>query len=135
MAGPLGGTVGDPVVPTTYVRDVDSGAPGRHCRRPKSATTYVGDVDGGPLGGAIGDLGASTTYVRDINGAPLGGAVRDLGVPTTYVGDVDGGPPRKHSRRSMSAHHLCRRRRWHPLGGPVSVHGLKMCCDLRRQHR
>jgi hypothetical protein len=39
---------------------------------------------------------------------PLRGAVGDLGVSTTYVRDVNDGPPESS----------------------VSVHGLKMCCDL-----
>jgi hypothetical protein len=72
MAGPQGGTVGDPGAPTTYVRDVDSGPPGRHCRRPESTP-----------------LPMSETWIV----GPLGGTARDPGSPTTYVGDVDGGPP------------------------------------------
>jgi hypothetical protein len=36
MVGPLGGAVGDPGAPDTYVRDIDGGPHGRRCRRPGS---------------------------------------------------------------------------------------------------
>jgi hypothetical protein len=37
IAGPLGGAVGDPGAPTTYVKDFDGGPPGKRYRRPGSA--------------------------------------------------------------------------------------------------
>jgi hypothetical protein len=37
MAGPLGGDDGGPRKPTTYVRDIDGGPPGKRCRESRSA--------------------------------------------------------------------------------------------------
>jgi hypothetical protein len=62
---PLGGAVGDPGVPTTYVRDADGGPPRGTFRDQGVPTTYVGDINGAPLEGAVGDLGAPTTYVKE----------------------------------------------------------------------
>jgi hypothetical protein len=62
MAGPLGGTDGDP----------------------EASTTYVGDVDGGPLGGVVEDPGAPTIDTKKTSTAgsqtPVVGpiSIRDL---------------------------------------------------------
>jgi hypothetical protein len=48
MAAPLGGAVGDPGGPTTYVRAVDGDPLGRAVGDPEAPTTYVGDIYGGP---------------------------------------------------------------------------------------
>jgi hypothetical protein len=57
MAVPLGGDVGDPRVPTTYLED----------------------VYGKPLGGDAGDPGAPTTYLKDVDGKPPGRRCRRPG--------------------------------------------------------
>jgi hypothetical protein len=115
MSGPPGGAIEDPRAPTTYVGDVDGGAPRRRYRRlesthhlcwrrrwqaPWEALSETRECPppisemsmAGPIGGADEDTGAPITYVRDVDGGPLGGADGDPGVPTTYVGGVDGSP-------------------------------------------
>jgi hypothetical protein len=48
MADPLGGDVGDPGVPTTYIEDVTGGPLGGNARDLRAPTTYVEDFDGDP---------------------------------------------------------------------------------------
>jgi hypothetical protein len=112
MASPQGGDTVCPGTPTTFLEDVDGGPweampDAQECPPPFSKASMEG-----PLGGDVGDLEAPTTYLEDIDGGPLGGDAGDPRAHTTYLKDIDGGP----------------------LGGPTSVQGLKMCCDLHRQH-
>jgi hypothetical protein len=59
MAVPLGGDTGDLGAPTTFVEDVNGGAPGGDARDLGASTTYVEDVDVGPpapLGGPVSSM-------------------------------------------------------------------------------
>jgi hypothetical protein len=92
MAGPLGGTDGDPGVPSTDVGDVN-GAPQEVVSETRKHPPPMSETSmAGLLGGAIRDPGVPTTYFRDVDGAPLRGTVGDLRAPTTYVEGIDGGP-------------------------------------------
>jgi hypothetical protein len=116
MTGPLGGAVGDPGAPTTYVGDVDDGALERRCRRLGSAHHLCRRRRWwAPLRGTVKDPGAPTTYVGDVDRGPPGRRCQRPGVPPTYVRDVDGGAPGRRCRRPKSAQHLCQRRRWWAL--------------------
>jgi hypothetical protein len=113
IAGPVGGVVGDPKAPTTYVGDVDGGPPRRPYWRPESAHYLCRRHGWRAPREALSETQElpppmSEMWIVD----PWEALSETREHPPTYVGNVDGGPPRRHCQRPGISHHLCRRRGW-----------------------
>jgi hypothetical protein len=110
MVGPLGSIVGDSGVPTIYVEDVDSEAPGRRCRRPRSAHHLCQRLRWRAPREALSETRERPPSMSETS---MGGA-------------------RRCCRRLESTHHLCQRCRWWPpkrrCQRPKSGHHLYQRC-------
>jgi hypothetical protein len=135
VAATVGGSVRGPGASTINAKNINSGPPGRWCRRSGSAHHQHKKCQRcpPPLGGGVGGPGPPTINAKNINGGPmgigagypgapninkkistaglLGGDARGLGAPTINAKNIDGGPPRRRCQRSESTHNQCKCRR------------------------